>query len=289
QDGIDAFAARLGIHVSAADLVKALQPGKGSASNFLSRITSFTSGLVRVAVVLALGPLIAFYLLVDLPKISRGARALVPPARRDDYADLSQRLGATLGGFFRGQLVVAVLIGLFAMFGFWLVGLPYFALIGFVTALLALVPLIGTLLAAVPTLFVALTTTDRTGGLLHVSGGWKLALACAVVLVAAQQLDTRLLSQRLVNPTVRLHPITVLLSLLVGGSLLGLWGMVLAVPTAAAIKVIGLYVWDTRSQWPPKAPEPIPEVPPEDSPAAGRPRLGAVRERQDRVGETEAV
>ena len=124
-------------------------------------------------------------------------------------------------------------------------------------ALLALVPLIGLVIAAVPVLFVAFTTSGRTGGLLHISGGWRLALACSVILVVAQQLDLRVLSPRLLSRTVRLHPVTVLLSLLVGGTLQGLWGMLLAVPAAAALKVLLLHVWDTRAQWPPRrAPSP---------------------------------
>jgi predicted PurR-regulated permease PerM len=304
QNGIDSFTARLGIHVSAADLVRAFRPGSGAASNFVDRVTSFTSGVVRVAFVLVLGPLIAFYLLVDLPKIQRGAQALIPVSRREELGGLSQRIGATLGTFFRGQLVVALLVGAFSVFGFWFVGLPYFALIGSLTALFALVPLIGTVIAAIPATFVALTATGRTGGVLHVSAGWKLALACVVVLVLAQQLDTRLLSRWLLKPAVRLHPVTVLLSLLLGATLLGLWGMVLAVPTVAAIKVIVLHVWDTRAQWPPSAPGSVegpPRPPAADaearSSAAREPglrekepaRLEAVRERDERLGEPEAV
>ena len=74
----------------------------------------------------------------------------------------------------------------------------------------------------------------------------------AVILALAQQLDLRVLSPRLLSKSVRLHPVTVLLSLLVGGTLQGLWGMLLAVPVAAALKVVLLHVWDTRSQWPPR-------------------------------------
>jgi predicted PurR-regulated permease PerM len=77
-------------------------------------------------------------------------------------------------------------------------------------------------------------------------------VVCAAILAVAQQLDLRVLSPRLLSRSVRLHPVTVLLSLLVGGTLQGLWGMLLAVPVAAALKVILLHLWDTRSQWPPR-------------------------------------
>jgi predicted PurR-regulated permease PerM len=254
QTGVQAAFDRLGIHVDTKAIVAAFEPNSGSASQFFGRLTAFTSGVVHLAFVFLLGPLIAFYLLVDLPKIRRGAESIVPVRRRDEVVTLARRVGETLGGFFRGQLLLAFLVGLFSLGGFWAIGLPYFALLGALTGLFALVPLIGTLIAAVPALFVALTASRGSGQALHVAGGWRLALASAVVLVLVQQLESRVLEPRLLSQAVRLHPVSVLLSLLVGGSLLGLWGMLLAVPTVAAIRVVVLYVWDTRSSWPPGVP-----------------------------------
>jgi predicted PurR-regulated permease PerM len=281
QSGLTALFDRLGIHVDTKALLAAFEPKKGSAFNFLGRLTSFTSGVVHVAFVLVLGPLIAFYLLVDLPKIKRGAEALVPAARRDEVTTLAERVGDTLGGFFRGQLVVALMVGLASMFGYWLVGLPYFALLGALTGLFALVPLIGTLIAAVPVLFVALTAGKGNGQMMHIPGGWRLALACVVVLVLVQELDTRVLSPLLKGRAMRLHPVTVMLSLLVGGSLLGLWGMLLAVPVVAGLKVVVLHVWDTRSQWPPRA-----EVAPAPRPVAEA-KVADLREAPDGSSERE--
>lgn len=271
QTDLTDFAARLGVRIRSTDLLQTFQPGSGRTFNFLGRLTSFTSGVVHVAFVFVLGPLLAFYLLVDLPKIRRGAEALVPVSRREEVRALAGQVGATLGGFFRGQLLVALLVGTFCLLAYFVIGLPYFALIGALTMLLALVPLIGILIAAVPALFVAFTTSGRTGGLLHISGGWKLALASSIVLLAAQQLDLRVLSPWLHSRSVRLHPVTVLLSLLVGGTLLGLWGMLLAVPVVAALRVLLLHVWDTRSQWPPGPTETV--IEPIESPDVAEPTV----------------
>jgi predicted PurR-regulated permease PerM len=252
EKGLADFAQRLGVEIDTRSFFQNFEPGQGQAFNFLGRITSFTSGVVHLALVLVLGPLLAFYLLVDLPKIKRVSLAMVPADRREELRTLAGALGETLGGFFRGQLTVAFLVGVFCATWFYTVGLPYWAMLGGLTALLALVPLLGIVIAAIPVEFVAATTSGHTGGLLHIPGGWKLAAVCAVVLAVAQQLDLRVLSPRLHSRSVRLHPVTVLLSLLVGGTLQGLWGMLLAVPVAAALKVIFLHVWDTRSQWPPR-------------------------------------
>jgi predicted PurR-regulated permease PerM len=171
---------------------------------------------------------------------------------------------------------VALLMGAASLLGFWFIGLPFFALMGAFTGLLALVPLIGTIIAAVPVLFVAATADHTARGVLHLHGGWPLSIGAVAVLVLVQQMDTRLLSRRLVKKEVRLHPVTVVLSLLVGGTLLGLWGMLLAVPVAAMVRVVALYVWDTRSRWPPVEGEPsVPRAArpdPEEAPSRERRR-----------------
>ena len=125
EEGFAAFARRLGLHLSAKDFVAALNPKGGRAFNFLARLTSFTAGVVRAAVVLVLGPLLAFYLLVDLPKLRRAAESLVPASRREEVRDLVSRIGATLGGFFRGQLLVALIMGAASLLGFWIVRWPW--------------------------------------------------------------------------------------------------------------------------------------------------------------------
>ena len=282
QSGISSTAKRLGINLDAASLVKQFER-HGTVFNFFNRLTSFTSGVVHVAFVLILGPLIAFYLLVDLPRLKRGAEALVPASRREEIGRMAQDVNGTLGGFFRGQLLVALAMGLVSMFLFWLIGLPYFALLGAITGLFGLVPLIGTVIAAIPALFVALTSPHRTGGVIHVPGGWRLALATAIVLVVVQQLDVRLLSPRVLSRASQMNPVTVLLSLLVGGTLLGLWGMLLAVPVVAALKVVVLGVWDARSSWPPRpAEEPALTAPPHRAPptAEEEQQARAVAERE---------
>jgi len=205
---------------------------------------------------------------VDLPRLQRGAVAFVPATRRDELGGMAHDVNATLGGFFRGQLLVALAMGLVSMLLFWFIGLPYFALLAAITGLFGLVPLIGTVIAAIPALFVALTAGHGTPGVLHLRGGWPLAVATVIVLVLVQQLDTRLLSPRVLSRTAsQMNPVTILLSLLVGGTLLGLWGMLLAVPVVAAVKVVFLHVWDVRSSWPPRpSQEPALTAPPDRAP-----------------------
>jgi len=149
---------------------------------------------------------------------------------------------------------VALFVAVASMLALWIVGLPYWALVGLLAGLFNLIPLIGPFIAAVPALFVAFTT-DQSEGLLHLRPGWPLAIGAMIALLVVQQIDNHIVSPNVVARTVKLHPITVMLGLLVAGSLLGLWGMLLAVPVIAAVKIVLLYFWDTSSQWPPASSE----------------------------------
>lgn len=249
QDWAVRVTARLGLGIEVAEVFRSLEPG-GVAGEFVSRIFSFTVGIVHLVLVLVLGMVLGFYLLVDLPKIQRGAMALLPADRREEVRALLDRVGRAVGGFFRGQLLVALFVGLASMLGLFIVGLPYWAVVGAVAGLFNLIPMVGPWIAALPALFIAFTT-DQTGGILALDPGWPMALGSGLALLVVQQVDNHIISPNVVARTVKLHPVTVVLGLLVGGTLLGLWGMLLAVPLVAAAKILALHYWDTRMQWPP--------------------------------------
>jgi predicted PurR-regulated permease PerM len=121
-----------------------------------------------------------------------------------------------------------------------------------VAGLFNLIPLVGPFIGAVPALFIAFTT-ESSGGLLSLDPGWPLAVGAGLALLIVQQIDNHVISPNVVARTVKMHPVTVMLGLLVGGTLLGLWGMLLAVPTIAAAKILVLHYWDTHARWPPPA------------------------------------
>jgi hypothetical protein len=106
--------------------------------------------------------------------------------------------------------------------------------------------------------------------------GLPLALGSGVALLIVQQIDNHILSPNIVARTVKLHPVTVMLGLLAGGTLLGLWGMLLAVPVLATVKILLLHTWDTRMQWPPPSSEgaPVTTTAPRASTESGAAPLG---------------
>jgi predicted PurR-regulated permease PerM len=249
QSSLKDLAERLGLNVGTGLF---LDPeNQRQVLDFLGSMLSFTRGLFHVALILVLGPILAFYLLVDLPKIRRGLQAFIPTRRRAEVESVVRDLGRALGGFFRGQLLVALFVGIASSLALYIVGLPYWAVVGMIAGLFNLIPLIGPFIGAIPALFIAFTTTTAGEGLLRLEPGWPMALGATIALLTVQQIDNHIISPNVVARTVRLHPVTVMLGLLSGGTILGVWGMLVAVPTIAAVKILLLHAWDTRITWPP--------------------------------------
>lgn len=259
ESNIEGFARHFGFQFRLQDLFSEIQANQSSALSFFGRITSFTAGVLHVALIFILGPVIAFYLLMDFPKLRAGMSATIPQKRREEWQPVAGQLSTAVGGYVRGQLLVALFVGLASMLALYIIGLPYWAPIGLIAGLFNLVPLIGPFIGAIPAVFVAFTTTQPDSGvLIHPSPGWPLAIAAVIALTIVQQIDNHIISPNVVARTVKMHPVTVMLSLLAGGTLLGLWGMIFAVPTVASIKIVLMHVWDTRTSWPPDEPEPAP-------------------------------
>jgi predicted PurR-regulated permease PerM len=268
------IAARFGLDVGETGPVES-----GSVVEFLGRVLSITRGLFDLALVFILGPILGFYFLVDLPKVKRGVRALIPARRRAELESILEKIGRAVGGFVRGQLMVAAFVGVASSLALFIVGLPFWALVGLVSGLFNLIPLIGPFIGTAIAVFIAFTTQESAQGLLGLAPGWPLALGSAIALVIVQQIDNHILSPNVVGRTVRLHPVTIMLGLLVGGALLGLWGMLLAIPVIASLKVLFLHAWDTRVTWPPPTAEEEgePSTEPAVEPSRAPAWMGAMR------------
>lgn len=214
----------------------------GSAQELGEVLTSagdVARGVLHVAIIVLLGPVLAFYLLADLPDVVAGLRRIVPPDRRAEVDGLAKGIGARVGGYFRGQLLVAAFVGIATSIGLLIIGLPFWALVGLVTGIFNIVPLIGPFVGGAIGVVVALT----------VGGGLREALFVVIVMTVVQQVDNHVISPNVMSRTVELHPITVMLALLVAGSLYGILGMLVAVPAVAALKLVAVHVLGRRAPW----------------------------------------
>jgi predicted PurR-regulated permease PerM len=206
--------------------------GNRSIGEQVQRVRDLGVRVFHVLLILVLGPVLAFYLLVDLPHLRRVAEGLVPARARREVIVVARRLNRAIGGFFRGQLLVALIVGIMCSVGLAAIRLPFWLLIGMIAGLFNMIPLVGPWIGGVPGVVVALTTREP------ITAVWVV-----VVMAAAQQIDNHFITPTVMKWTVKLHPAAVICALLAGGALAGFAGLLLAVPTAAVLKILASHLW----------------------------------------------
>ena len=169
----------------------------GSLQDQAEVALSIGEWLLRFILLVVLTPIIAFYLLVDLPHLRRVAEGLIPTRARPEVMVVAARLNRAIGGFFRGQLVVALIVGTLVSVGLAIIDLPFWLIIGMIAGLFNMIPLIGPYIGGIPGVIVALTTGDLTTAILVV-----------VIMVAAQQIDNHFITPYVMQRAVKLHPVT---------------------------------------------------------------------------------
>jgi predicted PurR-regulated permease PerM len=215
----------------AADARERFSEETGIAEQF-NRVREVGTRIFEIGLVFVLGPIIAFYLLVDLPHIAAATRKLIPERAERQVLHVGHRLNHTIGGYFRGQLAVAIIVGVMVSVGLAIIDLPFWLIVGLIAGAFNMVPLIGPWVGAVPGVAIALTTRDVGTAL------WVVA-----IMAGAQQIDNHFISPLVMQRTTSLHPAVVMLTLLAGGSLGGFFGLLLAVPLTAAVKVVLGHLW----------------------------------------------
>ncbi|HEX3015363.1 MAG TPA: AI-2E family transporter [Desulfobacteria bacterium] len=186
---------------------------------------------ISVLPLLILAPILAIYLLYDWERIKTGLKEMVPYCWRNGAIHLGQETSRVLRRFLRGHLTVATLVGIMTGLGMKLIGMDYALLIGVISALFDVIPYFGPVIGAVPVMALALLKSPQ------------MALWAAGVILIVQQLESNIIQPKVVGNSVGLHPLVVVFVLLAGGDLFGFWGMILAVPVAAVIRVWLAYIY----------------------------------------------
>lgn len=195
----------------------------------------FATGVFHLLLNIILGPVFAAYLLIDLPRIQKVGTNYMPPSLRREWIPLLDRIGKIVGSFFRGQLLVAAIVGVMSCVAFLLIDLPYWLPIGLLAGFFNIVPLIGP--------FVGGAVAAVVGG---ITGGLSLGIQAVVAMVVVQQIDNHFISPKIIGRALRLHPVAVMVTLILGASLGGIWGMLLAVPGLAVAKILFVHFYETR-------------------------------------------
>jgi len=213
-------------------------------TKLLDAVTGLGHGLVWLVGAVAktlLFAVVAFYLLKDFAQFKASALRLVPTERRERVVIVMGKIDELLRSFFRGQILVCLALAVIYAAGLSLLNVPFALILAFVGGLANIVPYLGLVLGLLPAVLLALLASGDA---------WH-PLGVVAVFAIGQALEGTVLTPRIVGKSTNLHPVTVILSLLVFARLLGFVGLLLAVPTAAVVKV---FVGETLEKY--RSPEP---------------------------------
>ncbi len=195
-----------------------------------------TSGLRLLTVLLnlILIPVVTFYLLLDWQRLLAGILKLIPPSLRRKVKQLARETDEVLGHFLRGQMLVMLVLAVIYSVGLWLLRIDLAVPIGLFAGLVSFVPYLGFISGVLAAGIAAyLQFHDAT-----------ILLGVLAVFLAGQVLESLWLSPRLVGSRIGLHPVAVIFAVLAGGQLFGFFGILLALPAAAALMVWLRHVYD---------------------------------------------
>lgn len=221
----------------ASDIDTMLSSLADAASRFVTQLAGdvgkgmvpFISQFASQIFVVFLALVLAYWLARDYPVIHREIGTIVGEDRETSYRFMIAILSSSVGGYMRGMIITSFVGGLLAFIGFVVIGHPYAALMGVVTGLFHLIPVIGPCFSSVIACLLAFFTAPM------------LALWTLIVTVVAQNVTDNIVSPKVMQSAVQVHPAMSLTALVVGSSLMGALGMVVAIPLCAALK--GLFVF----------------------------------------------
>ena len=188
-------------------------------------------------------PVYLFHFLLEKRGIEKKWTDYLPVRQsqfKDELVFCLQAVNGYLIVFFRSQVLVALCDGVLYTLGFLLIGLPYAFLLGLMATLLTMIPLLGAIITCVTALLIAFAAT----------GSWQLPALVLLVFGIVQAIEGLIISPRIMGDRVGLHPLTIIIAVMVGTTLLGgLLGGILAIPLTAALRVIMFrYVWRAPSR-----------------------------------------
>lgn len=227
------------------NIIKYAQTISKSAFNWAG---GFASTIARVAVALMISPFILFYLLRDGDRLKYYVSQFLPPKFRVPVQQMMSTVNSQLASYVQGQVMVAIAVAIMFSIMFSFVGLKYGIILSILAGFLNLIPYLGSFLAMVPVFILAFVT------------GPSMVLKCIIIFIIEQTIEGRFVTPLVLGSKLNIHPITILFVLLTAGSLWGVWGVFLAIPIYASIKVIvseifewyktasGLYIDDFKKE-----------------------------------------
>jgi predicted PurR-regulated permease PerM len=203
--------------------------GASWLGGFLTSVWSGGKTLISLMSLLVVTPVVAFYMLVDWDKMIATIDGWLPRRNRDTLRHLAREIDRSVAGFIRGQALVCIILGFMYAVGLTIIGLNFGLLIGLVAGIISFIPFVGSLIGLVISVGIALV---------QFWPDWVVIAAVVGVFAIGQFIEGNILSPKLVGRSVGLHPVWLMFALLAFGYLMGFFGMLVAIPLAAALGVL---------------------------------------------------
>ncbi len=198
------------------------------AAGWAGELLANIDGVLMFSLNVFLIPVYAFFLCLGMPTIRATLKAYVPIKGHDRTLRIVQRIERAVAAFFRGRLIVCIICAILTWIGFAILGIPYAALFGLLIGLATAIPMAG-LVFLVPAILLTL-----------IEGGDNIALRAGMAIIVygiVQTLEATVFTPTIMGKEVELHPVLLIVALLLCGSLLGVFGLILAVPIAATVRI----------------------------------------------------
>ncbi len=206
---------------------------KDGAVNTFKKLLGFIGGAFSGIFDMFLIPILVFYFLLDMDEIFAAFKMLIPHDYRPRTLEIFRKLDEQLSSLMRGQVVANSIFAAMMTVGIWFSGLNFFLFLGLFSGIANFIPYLGGLFTVVFALLLAIAQLGFSSALLAAM------IKVAIVVVFVQSVDGWYLQPYVVGENAGLHPLSVMLALTIAGSLAGIPGMLLAVPAAVILKVLG--------------------------------------------------
>ncbi len=215
----------------------------GIESMVVNGLKNFIGGILNTfskVVSLILTPILTFYFLVDKNYFKDKLMGFIPKKYRKDALNLFLKIDDSLSKFVRGKIIMAVYVGITTSIVLLIMGIDFALVIGFITGIADIIPYIGPFLGFLPAVFFAYLISPLK------------AIWIAVFFVLIQWAENNILAPKVIGDTTGIHPLIILISIILGGGIFGVLGMILAVPVVAILIILFGFIGEKLKK-PPKA------------------------------------
>lgn len=197
-------------------------------------IQAFVAGVADFLTKLVLTFMIAAFVLVDIQRVSRFVRSLIPYEYRTDFEELWSAMDTGLGGVIRGQLLICLVNGVLTFVGLIIFQIKYSFLLAALAGIFSLIPIFGTIISSIPIVIIAMVSAEQGPAI-------GPALGILAWIAGIHLLEANVLNPKIIGDSAHIHPVIVIFALLAGEHVFGLVGALLAIPAASLVQTVFLY------------------------------------------------